>query len=148
MFYSNKITGDDFQHIGIIKMINEIPYVIHMHGPSMCITDDLCTFSMVPLFQYLYKNYYIFHMPIKKSFTIDKIYKYGNYMSVIDLILTHYFKIDISDNNKFSCVSFVNKILYDNNIINKLEYTKNKNQLIKEFISCNKHRYGKIRHLI
>ena len=147
MFYSNKITGDDFQHIGIIKMINEIPYVIHMHGPSMCITDNLCTFSMVPLFYYLDKNYYIFHMPIKKSFTIDKIYKHGKYISIMELVLTHYLKTYNSDNNKFSCVSFVNKILYDNNVINNSEYSK-KNQLINEFISHNKHRYGKIQHLI
>jgi hypothetical protein len=147
MFYTNIITGDDFQHIGIIKMINEIPYVIHMHGTSMCITDNSCTFSIIPLFQYLDKNYYIFHMPIKKSFPIDKIYSQGKYISVFDLILTHYFKIDNYDNHTFSCVSFVNKILYDNNVINQSEYSENKNQLIKEFILHNKRRYGKIQYL-
>jgi hypothetical protein len=149
MFYGNKITGDDFQHIGIIKIINEIPYVIHMHGTSMCIKNNSCTFSIIPLFQYLDKNYYIFHMPIKKSFTIDKIQRGGKYMSIIDLILTHYFKINKFDKpNTYSCVSFVNKLLYDNNVINILEYSENKNQLIKEFILHNKHRYDKIQHLI
>lgn len=87
-------------------------------------------------------------MPIKKEITINKVLSNGVYDSVFNIIMTHYFKLHSCHNNTFSCVSYVNKILYDNNALSKLEYYKNKNQLIKEFITNNIKYYDNIQQLI